>query len=337
MNVLFNSSDLFAPITGISLTSLFINNTDADEINVYIIENQISEENKEKLYTTAKKYGRNLEFVKIPEFLMDMQVDIPARWSITCLGRLFSMAIFPNMDKLLCLDSDIVVGGSLKDLWEMNMDNAMVAGSLDCISDDYKTTIGLKPENTYFNAGLLVFNLKRIREFGLEEKYRKYVKAHGKHLMILEQEVMNACIPEEEKLELEPKYNSYTLIHYLSYEQIKVCRNIHYSLWNEKLYEEAKKHPVVIHYTSCFLEGSRPWMDGDKHPLKHIYEEYKKKSLWADTPAWDNKKNTKQKMISVIVKITPRAILLPLVGYVHGVVLPRKNRKERELNMIGKA
>ena len=60
MNIVYSSSDSYAELCGISIVSLFENNKSCDEINVYVIDNGISNQNKEKLLSTAKHYSRNI-------------------------------------------------------------------------------------------------------------------------------------------------------------------------------------------------------------------------------------------------------------------------------------
>ena len=56
MNVVYHSSDSFAVVTGVSITSLFENNKSADTINVWLIEHDITQENKNNLIKIANKY-----------------------------------------------------------------------------------------------------------------------------------------------------------------------------------------------------------------------------------------------------------------------------------------
>lgn len=49
MNVLYASDDKFSGILGTSLVSLMENNRDSSEINVFILDDGISQGNKEKL------------------------------------------------------------------------------------------------------------------------------------------------------------------------------------------------------------------------------------------------------------------------------------------------
>lgn len=62
MNIVYSASDLYSSLAGISLTSIFENNKWADEINVFVMDNGIGIENKDKLYSLANKYGRKLSF-----------------------------------------------------------------------------------------------------------------------------------------------------------------------------------------------------------------------------------------------------------------------------------
>ena len=63
MDVVYHSSDSFAAVTGVSITSLFENNKSADTINVWLIEHDITQENKDNLVKIANKYERKIYFI----------------------------------------------------------------------------------------------------------------------------------------------------------------------------------------------------------------------------------------------------------------------------------
>ena len=328
MNIVYSTSNLYSSLAGISLTSLLINNTDVETINIIIMDNNISAENKEKLTATAQKYGRRIRFVPLAESLKNTQINIQ-KWNISTFGRLFEASSLPNLDKVIHVDCDTVVNGSLKSIWDMDMSHAVVAGAPDCLSDAYKLNIGLRPSDTYVNAGLLVLNLERIRKLNLEQKFLRYIGNKSKLLTYVDQEVLNSCVPEEEKIELPLRYNSYSILHYLTYKQLKSLRHVEH-IFSEETYRDAINNPVVLHFTGCFLEGTRPWIKGDKHHQRAAFEKYKAMSQWADMPAWENKWNKRQILELLIVKITPKCILTPLIGYIHGVYVPRKNKRLQE-------
>lgn len=325
MNIVYSASDLYSSLAGISLTSLLMNNTDSEEINIIIMDNGISEENKEKLKATAKKYQRDICFIPLAASLEDAKINVQ-KWNISTFGRLFEASSLPEYDKVIHIDCDTVVHGSLKDLWNLDMSHAVVAGAPDCLSDAYKSNIGLDPTETYVNAGVLVLNLSRIREQGYEELFSAYIEKNSRFLTYVDQEVLNACLPEAEKIELPLRYNSYSILHYLSYKHLKTLRHVEH-MFSTETYQDALDNAVVLHFTGCFLEGTRPWIEGDQHPRKATFEQYKQDSEWADMAPWADKRGTKSKLVSLAVRFMPKCILAPIVGYIHGVYVPRKNRK----------
>ena len=328
MNVVYSASDLYSSLAGISLTSLLINNMDADEIHVIIMDNGISDGNKEKLKLTVQKYGRDIRFVPLSSSLEGTNINIQ-KWNISTFGRLFEASSLSNLDKVIHVDCDTVVVGSLKPLWDLDMSHAVVAGAPDCLSDVYKSNIGLKPTDTYVNAGLLVMNLARIRELDLEQKFLQYIETKSKLLTYVDQEVLNSCVPEDEKIEIPLRFNSYSILHHLTYNQLKRLRHVEH-MFSEDTYSDAIENPVVLHFTGCFLEGTRPWIKGDRHPKRSAFEKYKKMSQWADMPEWGDARSTLQLLESFVVKATPKCILAPVIGYIHGVYIPRRNRRLQE-------
>lgn len=66
MNVMYAADNNYAEIMGVSILSLLECNKSADEINMFIIEDEINEENKVKLTSMIDEYRRNVIFIKKP-------------------------------------------------------------------------------------------------------------------------------------------------------------------------------------------------------------------------------------------------------------------------------
>ena len=77
MEILYSSSDSYASLTGISILSLLENNKACEEINIYIMNNAISVENKNRLSEVVHRYGRKLSFVPMPDMkeLTGQEID----------------------------------------------------------------------------------------------------------------------------------------------------------------------------------------------------------------------------------------------------------------------
>lgn len=325
MNIVYSASDLYSSLAGISLTSLFINNKWADEINVYIMDNGISADNKKKLLALAKQFGRRICFFILPEKLLKTEINIQ-RWNISTFGRLFEASALPkNINKVIHIDCDTIIDGSLEPLWNVDMTGKAVGGAVECLSDRYKEMIGLSAAEHYINAGNIILNLDFIRKSGYEERFLSYIRKHAAMLTYVDQEVLNAVIPENEKVIVPLRFNSYSIIHYFTYDRLKQVRAVN-SFCTEGEYNEAAASPVIIHYTNCFMEGTRPWIEGDRHPLKSRFDYYKSLSPWSDMSPWKDSRKANSRLLTKVLDYVPEAFICVFVGFIHGTVVPLKNQ-----------
>ena len=125
MDILYSSSDSYAFLTGISILSLLENNKACHSIHIYIMDNHISQENKEKLTQVVNHYGRQLSFVVMPDIkeLTGQEIDT-GRWNISTFGRLYMAGILPQtVHKVLNIDCDTIIVDSIEPLWDIDMND----------------------------------------------------------------------------------------------------------------------------------------------------------------------------------------------------------------------
>lgn len=67
LNVAYHCTDNYIRITGTSIVSVFENNKDFKEINVYIIDHGFTDETKKKCMEMADRYGRHIYFIPLPD------------------------------------------------------------------------------------------------------------------------------------------------------------------------------------------------------------------------------------------------------------------------------
>ena len=326
MNIVYSSSDSYAPIAGVSLFSLLESNKESEEINIYIIDNHISEKNKTKFRKTCTDFGRKLTFIPISDIekLAGTSIDI-GRWNISTFGRLFEASLLPeSVEKVIHVDCDTMVMSSLEPLWNTDMDGKIVAGALDCIGDHYKAEVGLASDSTCINAGNIVLNLKKIRTDGTEEKFKKYIREHS-HLSFVDQAVINACTTNDEKIRLPLNYNVYSMVFYIKFKNLKHVKRVS-NYYSEKEVKNAVDNPCIVHFTTCFMDGTRPWMENNAHPLLSKYLDFKGRSEWADEPLWKDDRNAVKKAAYKMFNILPQSFVAWSVGFVHDVIIPLKNK-----------
>lgn len=320
MYVIYHSSNTFAEVTCVSIVSLFENNKDVQEINILYIERNMTNESKNRLYSLAEKYGRNIIFMKMPNWSEKIGVKLSTSkkgWLGFGYNRLFVTELLPKtIDRVLYLDSDTIIESSLKELLEINLDNYYIAGVDDCLSKSYKKVVGIGEEGVYCNAGVLLINLKKWREDNIKDKLIECVIKNNGYFIFNEQSILNMVFCG--KIYVLPlKYNISTLIYAFEYnELIKLRKPQKYSYDIEEFYT-ARKKPCIIHYTGCFLIGKRPWIINSDHPYCQVYNFYRKLTPWSEEKYMLDNRDLRFKFYTFVCKLLPRKIMINIVSFLY--------------------
>ena len=122
----------------------------------------------------------NINFIDVSTQVKDLLNTITLRkfYTYTTFYRLFIPRLFPQYDKALYLDSDIVVLNDISKLYNIDIkDNYLGATSDESVLHtkpfiDYVTKcLGFEDYTKYFNAGILIMNLKKLREEDFEGQF----------------------------------------------------------------------------------------------------------------------------------------------------------------------
>lgn len=279
MNILYTLNDKFVPQVAAGICSVCENNKDMDNITFYLISKEITEENKEKLKDFAKKYNREVVIKELGNIKQYFDFDFDTTgWNSIVLARLLIDKFLPeDMDKVLYLDGDTIVRGSLEELWNTNLDNYILAASIEpTVDKERKKNLGLE-KYPYYNAGVLLINLKKWREEKAGKLILDYYKANNGRLFANDQDAINGALAGK-IYTLLPKYNFYNIFYQYPYKFLaKLMKPVEYI--SEEKFSECVKNPIIIHY----LGEERPWRIGNHHKYKKDYEKYLQKTYWKDS------------------------------------------------------
>lgn len=177
--VFFAVDDNYCPFLAVALQSL-IDNSSMDYVYlIKVLNTNISAENKKKI----AKYERenvDIEFVDLNYYIQKIEDKLYTRdyYSKTTYFRLFLPELYPQYDKVLYLDSDIVILDDIADLYNTDMGDNLVAGAPDDVIQSKKVfrdyaenVVGVADYRRYFNAGVLLMNLDELRKFKFLEKF----------------------------------------------------------------------------------------------------------------------------------------------------------------------
>jgi lipopolysaccharide biosynthesis glycosyltransferase len=290
LNILFSSDNNYAQHLGVAIFSLLEQNTDFDFINIYVIENDVSKENKQKLEWIIEQF-ENGEIIWISFAKWKKQLSLNMAWniSISTYARIFLAEMLPdNIDRVLYMDCDMIVCDSLRILWNTDLQGKVLGAIQDDISDATKSAVGLLPKDKYFNAGMLLVDIITWREQDVGRKCLEFINSHGGNVIHHDQGILNGVLKNNwYRLPLE---NNLMTIHYIfNLRQIDRYYADHSEFYSREEIDIAKNNPVILHYTPSFT--SRPWVKGCTHPEEKRYWDIVNRTPWKDaTPIRDHSK-----------------------------------------------
>lgn len=318
-------NDDYVYIAAVSIISLLESNKDLDNLRVFIVGEEISEDNKIKLYQTVHAYNRDLIMLDKPDIKGLVGCEIEMHWWIeNVFSRVFLGEIFknyPDINKLIYIDCDTLIVGSLSDLWEFDLEGHIAAGVLEAMGRLHKKAIGLREKEPYFNAGMILINVNKWRKENYDKKARDFIlKVNGK-MEYADESVLNGIAANDMKI-VSPKYNLTSLSIYFSASEVQVYRKscFHYS---EEELKEALEDARIIHFTSSYVDV-RPWIEGSTHPYAYKWQLVKNSSVWKNQPIAKDNRNIKKRIARKCVMALPVKIRLQVTGFLHAYIKPLK-------------
>ena len=128
-NICLCADDNYAKYMGVTMASILKNAADDENIIFHIIEPNISEDTKNKLLSLKKIKNCEIKFYRVENNKYD---------NLAICLRLLIPELINNTDKVLYLDSDIIINGSLKELFSTDIDDYYALVVKDLYVDIYK-------------------------------------------------------------------------------------------------------------------------------------------------------------------------------------------------------
>lgn len=265
------------------------------KIVFYIIDGGITDFNKQKILKSLILEKCEVEFIQISDSLIggitiahesieSKNIATKAKYvSVASFYRLLIPQLLPEqLEKVIYLDCDLVVKGDLEQLWQTDLGENYVLAVRDTWIPSISSPtgrlnhqkLGLKPDSQYFNAGVLVINLRKWRTDDFSPKAIKYFRQNLEYIGWYDQGLLNALLVGQWG-QLDPKWNfnatsfyNYSSENYLSWKDSE-------SLLSEDIYNELVRHPYIVH----FVSEKKPWTSRYT-PRKADFFEYVDKTSW---------------------------------------------------------
>lgn len=215
-----------------------------EKITIYLLYKDITDKNLSKLGDYIEKKC-NCEFYPI---LIDDQIlkglPLMEHYTYEIYYRLLASELLPdNVDRVLWLDADIIVKDDISALYYADFEDnyLIVCEDLLVNKEHIKKFIDVNAtEYKYFNSGVIVFNLKKIRQDNMQKKIFEFMMNNISKLEMPDQDALNAVYFGKTKFVDNIRFN-------------------HLMLTIEKVDKKKKKQleedTSIIHYVGA----AKPW------------------------------------------------------------------------------
>lgn len=185
VHLFFAADENYLPYLAVSLCSVKAHADRSRNYAVTVLHSGISDEAARRI-TSMSEDNFRIDFTDVSEKLASLCDKLQLRdyYTHTTYYRIFIAEMFPELDKALYLDSDTVALTDVGELFDHDLGENLVGGIPDetvVTTPIFRTyveqTLGV-PADEYFNAGVLLMNLKAFRE---ENFYGRFVDLLGKY------------------------------------------------------------------------------------------------------------------------------------------------------------
>ena len=180
--VFFATDNNYAPFVAVTLESILENCSKDYFYHFHVLTTDLDKK-YEEVIAKYESEDVKIEFISLKTILTKIKVKFHLRdyYSIETYYRFFIANMYPQYDKVLYMDCDIVCLGDIAELYNTDITNLFLAASPEEVMaevkvfGDYVEKALDVPVNEYFNAGIMVMNLAEFRKENIEEKFFKMI------------------------------------------------------------------------------------------------------------------------------------------------------------------
>ena len=268
MNILITANEAYCPYALAMLNSLFQHNT--GDVTVYLMHSRVGDAMLGRMRAFIGSKGGRFEPIRVGADMFD---DAPVNMHFTkeMYYRLLASRMLPESEeRVLYLDPDILIRGSIEEFYQLPFDGKMLIAMADppqesdprCPDDrPHWQRLGLPEGSPYINSGVLLMNLRLMREtqFDVNDIFAIISEKSG-DLIYPDQDAINVYFRDSMKL-WKNLYNYNPGL--LADEVVK---------WGLSRKYRRQQNPIIVH----FMGPVKPWSIHYRNKYCYEYQPYYK-------------------------------------------------------------
>lgn len=237
----------YIPYLNVMLTSLLDSNP-GEKFIVYLLHSSLEDAD---VATTRAILGEDGELILVDAAQIDLEgAPTTSRYPKEIYYRIFAAKYLPReLERVLYLDPDLVVNGRIRPLYELELGESLFAAASHTGPLLHKVNelrLDMDEESLYINSGVMLMNLKKLREEQDLEAVFRFIEKRKNFLMLPDQDIISSL------------YGSriYALDTY-RYNMTERLYQLHAPLEHTLNLRWVEENAVIIHYCG----RNKPWKE----------------------------------------------------------------------------
>lgn len=269
VHIALGTDDTYAPYAGAVIVSVIAHADPSCRLVFHILTFGLSDDSKTKFGALCAGTFHQIE---IHTASMADCAEFPSTtFTQNTYLRLFTPKLLVGLEKALYLDADLVVLSSLQALWDTDVAGVALAAAPDAqhffrgTAVEHWESINLPPTSIYFNAGVLLMNLKYWREHRLFDRVAGWLRRNSDKALFPDQSALNAVLAGEIKL-LPLRWNM----------QVPLISAVMYGWLADVQLDQAVRTPGIVHFTT----SRKPWCRELRIPYAAVFRRHCISTPW---------------------------------------------------------
>ncbi len=285
--IFFTIDDGYAPYLSVAIKSMIQNASKEYNYRIIVLYKELNEENRAKI-AKLKEENFKIDFIYMKDELKAITDREENRlrcdyFTLTIYFRLFIPEMFPEYDKGIYIDSDVVVPGDISKMYNIDLGDNIVGACQDKsvvdvpeLANYMEQAVGVD-KYQYVNSGVLLMNLSKMREKQFSKRFLDLLNKYHFDSVAPDQDYLNAicngkilyldsswdAMPTEGSKEIENP----NIIHYNLFQKPWCYDNIQYAdcFWNYA--KQTEYYDEIVQFKNNYSEEKK---NADKECLENL-------------------------------------------------------------------
>lgn len=245
-----------------------VENNPRECINLYVAHSSLTVQDFNQIKFALGNSDTEVYPIKVDDALFD-RAPTKSRITKETYYRILAPLYLPkSVDKILYIDPDTVILNSLRSFYSADFGNDLIiaAKHFDGFVDNWnKFRLTLLKSKHYINAGVMLMNIDKMREFITAQKVFDCVERNYLRLFLADQDVINILFDGRIST-----YCEYAI----NLDERCFSRMLKYMTAGEAL-SFVEKNTIIVHYNG----KEKPWNKKYNGNLKSFFDMYSKPAL----------------------------------------------------------